>query len=129
MKKGSDFMVQFKQWLIDNEVPSKEGEAIRTERVEKILGIELKSQVERVRYLYSKNSLVRAKLQGHLMLPYMGDYSQTNFSRDFPRFKNSFETKLDFMEFCIEHSIEEIAHKFLEVSESFAVDNAFDNNI
>lgn len=109
---------EFKEFVIIREFKS-EYIPIRTTRVEEILGINLSEEVKNTKYIL-ENAIpaLSTKYGGKHLLPYLGDYNVRNFSRDFPKFKNSFNSEFEFFKFIVGHSIEEIAEKFLEVSKS-----------
>jgi len=109
---------EFKEFVIIREFKT-EYIPIRTTRVEEILGINLSEEVKNTKYIL-ENAIpaLSTKYGGKHLLPYLGDYNVRNFSADFPKFKNSFNSEFEFFKFIVGHSIEEIAEKFLEVSKS-----------
>lgn len=89
-----------------------------TERIEKILGIELKNRIDKAKYVLAEFDKVKSKkFNGKFLLPYLGNYPKNNFSTSIPKFIESFGERYLFMEFIVDNNIEEIAKKFKEVNQ------------
>ena len=113
----SKAIIEFRTWLQSvKDVPVREHNPIRTERIEQILGKQLKTKIDKIKLVLDQFDIAKHKFQGKQLLPYLGDYSPTNFSTSFPKFKSSFETDFEFMEFIVDSSVEEIAVKFKQIN-------------
>jgi len=116
-KNNSKAIVEFRAYLINNKIaqvfPPKR---VRTERIEAILGIELRDRVDEIKNTLTVFHKERSKkYQGVLILPFLGDYDKRDFSTDMPIFYNSFDSDYEFKKFIVDNTTEEIAKKFLEV--------------
>ena len=109
--RGKDRQItNFSKFIINSGINKFESEPIRTKRVESILGIELKSKILETRRIlanYESNKFVGKKI-----LPYLDNYDIRNFPNDIQKFKSGFETKLDFMKFMIDSTLEEVVERF-----------------
>jgi len=113
----SKLITEFKEWLQVREFKTRTHNPVRTERIEAILGIELRSRIDKIKFVLAEFDNAKSKFNGKTILPYLGNYSPTNFSTSFPKFKESFGDDYLFMEFIVDNDIEAIAKKFKEVNQ------------
>lgn len=102
-------LTQEKHWM---ERPNR-FEAIRTERLEKVLGLELRSKFDRMKIILTDfPHQFKRKFNGTKALLIESGYNPQNFSKDIPKFYDSFKTELEVMEFFVDGTIQDIVDRF-----------------
>ena len=86
---------------------------IRTARIEKILGIELRSQID-LYYRVLENFAKEGKKKFNQMKDKLlaSGYVPQNFSTDIPRFQKSFGGYFEYKKFMVDSTVDEIVTRF-----------------
>lgn len=91
---------------------------IRTERVETILGLELREKIDHIKFLIENfQSAYKPKFEAMKVLLMKDGYAPQNFSKDLPTFRKSLGDKLEKMEFWISNTPEEIFEHYKKVTQ------------
>jgi len=98
-------------------VDSVERLPIRTVRVEEILGIELREKIDHIKFVLTNSGGNKRKFQQIKMALLDNGYVPQNFSKDLPKFKNSFGDSFGYQEAFVMQSVEELYLFYLLVAE------------
>lgn len=91
-----------------------EVEPIRTARVEEVLGIELRDRIDSTRLILAEFPKVyKPKFEAMKVLLLKGGYVPQNFSKDLPKFNESFGGQFNYMEGFVNSTAEELCERYL----------------
>ena len=109
----SKAIYHFREYLESKPSDACPGKPIRTEKIEKVLGIEIRNFIDDIKRIFNTPN---ERLSGAKLLPYLGDYDKRNFEKHFKEFNKQFKTNYEYQKFLKDNTYQEIAKKFREIN-------------
>lgn len=120
-EEKSPQMEHFRQFLLQNEEiwthVGNEFFVVRTERIEQILGIEIRDKIDNIKRVLEKvPKLYKSNFNQMKKLLLEGGYKPQNFSKDLAKLNRQFNTKIAYWQFFVDQTPEQIVDNYKRIT-------------